>query len=142
MIDIYTSSWMTAIEPGISRIGISRGSMRFQKGYKMMRSLAPGSWFKTVDYPEYIARFNAEILADLDPARIVSHIEELSDGQPAVLLCYENPQKIHVGELFCHRHLVAQWLEDSLSIEVKEYDFPDLDRFHLLRKRGLDEPKY
>jgi hypothetical protein len=36
-------------------------------------------------------------------------------GSNAVLLCYERPDE------FCHRHIVAAWLEKELGIEVEEY---------------------
>jgi len=38
--------------------------------------------------------------------------EEL--GENAVLLCWEK-------DGFCHRHLVADWLQEKLGIEIKEY---------------------
>ena len=34
-----------------------------------------------------------------------------------VLLCYEKPPQ------FCHRHLVAKWLEKELNIKVEELKY-------------------
>jgi hypothetical protein len=31
--------------------------------------------------------------------------------------------------MWCHRHIVAQWLEDRLGIAVHEVGHPNLDRF-------------
>lgn len=33
-----------------------------------------------------------------------------------VLLCWESPEK------FCHRHLVGDWLSNSLGIEIREIE--------------------
>ncbi len=38
----------------------------------------------------------------------------------------------------CHRHIVAQWLEDSLGIAVPEVGHPNLDRFACLRLQGIN----
>jgi len=46
---------------------------------------------------------------ELDPLKIVS---ELGDG--AVMLCYESPKD------FCHRHIVATWIQENTGIEVVE----------------------
>lgn len=35
-----------------------------------------------------------------------------------VLLCYEKPGR------FCHRHILAAWLTDTLGLEVSEYNDP------------------
>ena len=43
-----------------------------------------------------------------------SVVEELEEG--SVLLCYEGPGK------FCHRHIVAEWLEAGADVEVTELE--------------------
>lgn len=50
-----------------------------------------------------------DLLFKLDPKKVVKDL-----GDDAILLCYEKPKK------FCHRKLVAMWLESNLGIEVKE----------------------
>ena len=35
-------------------------------------------------------------------------------GKDAVILCYETSDK------FCHRHIVAKWLSESLGINIQE----------------------
>jgi len=57
----------------------------------------------------YKYHFYEEVLGVLDPRKVY---EEL--GEDAILLCWEQP-----GE-FCHRRLVAQWLEEALDIEIEE----------------------
>lgn len=66
---------------------------------------------------EYIKRFNNEILSILNPIDVVRDIAKLSNKQDVCLLCYETPEK------FCHRHLVAKWLNDYfIDINIKEYN--------------------
>ncbi len=59
----------------------------------------------TIEYNKYLSNFNAKTVYD--------KLCNLVNGEP-VLLCYEKS-----GE-FCHRHLVAKWLEENLKIEIKE----------------------
>jgi len=53
-----------------------------------------------------------KILAKLDPKKVV---EDLGDG--AIMLCYESPKD------FCHRHIVAHWLNKELNLGVDEIFF-------------------
>jgi hypothetical protein len=61
-----------------------------------------------------VARYNFT----LDYIKILSHLNPKmvaeSLGPDAVLLCWEGPDK------FCHRRLIAEWLEAALGIEVPE----------------------
>lgn len=56
----------------------------------------------------YIERYYQLVLKKLDPTDI------LQDLNGYTLLCYENNTE------FCHRHIVAAWLELLLNIEVPE----------------------
>lgn len=56
----------------------------------------------------YSADYHAEVLSKLDPKFIYATIE----GK--ILCCYEKP-----GE-FCHRHLVAKWLNDHVGVTITE----------------------
>jgi len=58
---------------------------------------------------EYTKQYREKVLSKLNPKEVY---EEL--GENAVLLCWEPPSA------FCHRHLVADWLEKELNIEIKE----------------------
>lgn len=62
--------------------------------------------------PEYTRRFNAQ-LAKIDPRDVVKIL-----GEDAILVCYCFP-----GD-FCHRRLVAHWLEAVLGIDVIEVEGP------------------
>jgi hypothetical protein len=51
-------------------------------------------------------------------------------------------QQGHRGRhCYCHRHLAAQWLEDSLGIKVEEVGHPDLPRFRYLQGKHF-APSY
>ena len=81
------------------------------------KKLAPKYWFflkyKTDgDENYYIEQYNKEVIEKLDPNLVFKEL-----GDDAVLLCWESPKK------FCHRHLVADWLNKKLGIEVKEIVF-------------------
>lgn len=137
---IYTGCWFRAIPEEFIRVGISRGTPRGLKaGYRMFRALAPGPYFRSVSPQEYITKFS-EQLKLLDPQLVVAQIEQICDGRTPVLCCYESAPKIHIGEQWCHRHLVAAFLEKHLGILVPEIDFEgtDFDRFAALRREGID----
>ena len=51
----------------------------------------------------------------LDAQRVYEDLERLSNGRDCVLLCYEKS-----GD-FCHRHLVADWLNKKLDLNIQEY---------------------
>jgi hypothetical protein len=80
------------------------------------------------------------LLTQLDSAKIYDQLRAL--GPLIVLTCWETAADCHAGKTYCHRHLVAQWLEDQLRIEVLEVAHPKLDRFAFLRKHGIQAPDY
>jgi hypothetical protein len=61
-----------------------------------------------IKLPEYTKLYNAQLLG-LDPRQVF-----LDLGENAILLCHEPPGQ------FCHRRLVAAWLEKCLNILVPE----------------------
>ena len=84
------------------------------------KKLAPKLWiFKKYKQDHnkefYTEHFHHEVLSILDPRQVY---EEL--GEDAVLLCYEAPNE------FCHRHLVAKWLEHHLGITITEIYLQEL----------------
>jgi uncharacterized protein (DUF488 family) len=102
------------IEKFPNAVSIAR-SFRWFKGRRYSQ-LAPSRDLFTkylsgmVNETEYAIEYQRETLNKLDPMKV---LEEL--GSDAVLLCWEAPGK------FCHRRLVAEWLEEALCIEVPEY---------------------
>jgi uncharacterized protein (DUF488 family) len=54
-------------------------------------------------------------LDKLDPQKVFDDL-----GEDAILLCWEAPCQ------FCHRRLVAEWLEKHLGVNVPELQEPGL----------------
>jgi hypothetical protein len=140
---LFTGWWFGKYPDDHVKVGISRGTPRgMTPGYKRYPKLNPGSWFNSVSPAEYLSLYNTEVLAPLDPQQVVNDIMKLAGDRIPVLVCYESPKDIQAGTKWCHRHIAAVWLEDSLGIEVREVGQRDLDRFHLLRKVGVTPPSY
>ena len=95
------------IPPGMVPVAISVGIPAWYKGRREER-LAPTRPMLKMSRREYDPQFRA-ILERLDPRELYESL-----GANAVLLCWEKPN------LWCHRRLVAEWLEQALSIEVPE----------------------
>jgi hypothetical protein len=110
-------------------------------GYRRYPALNPGSWFNSVTPAEYLTRYNT-ILSALDPAKVADDLAALAPGKVPVLLCFEDPRGIAEGRTWCHRHIVAAWLEDRLGIVVEECGFPLLDRWTTLRQAGIAPPSF
>lgn len=139
MPQIFTASWSAALPAGAIGVGISRSTPRGLTGYRRLRVLEPGSWFRTASPVKYLELYR-NILAHLDPFEICDQLASL--GSISVMLCWESALDCHTGKAWCHRHLVAQWLEDRVSIKVPEFGHPDLDRFALLRGVGIRAPDF
>ena len=90
-------------------------------------------WKKNHDNEFYIKHFNEEVLKPLNQIEVLEDLYSLLDYETKnilqmfncppwsnpdinlILLCYEKPED------FCHRHLIADWLNQSyLSIHVEE----------------------
>lgn len=114
-----TSSFYLYSGPG--RISIARASpQRAAAGFKGYRALAPGAWLfdpAYKDYATYRERYFREILAPLDPQKVWGDLHVLADGHEPVLLCHEHLFK--AGD-WCHRRMVAEWLEQALGMTVPE----------------------
>jgi DNA polymerase I-like protein with 3'-5' exonuclease and polymerase domains len=95
---------------------------------RIYKKLAPPGWLlRHKDNPEqYEHAYWFEVLDLLDPTEVYKEL-----GPDAVLLCWEGPDK------FCHRRLVAEWLENSLKITVKELD--DMGSLTILKQRIVDQ---
>lgn len=66
---------------------------------------------KEITDQQYVDRFIPERLEKLDKTDLKRQLEMIDNP---ILLCYEK-------EGFCHRHIVAAWIEQNLGLEVKEY---------------------
>ena len=63
-----------------------------------------------INEEEYENGYHKDVLSKLDPEKIYEDLKE------NVILCWED-----YGE-FCHRHIIARWLEKELGIEILEWD--------------------
>lgn len=120
---IYTSYFavMKKIPENIVRISICGGVPQWYQGLQY-KKVAPKyaffqEWKKNGDNNYYIEHFNKEVLDCLSAEDVYRDLEKLSDGKDCVLLCYEK------SDDFCHRHLVAEWLNNKLDLGVSEYCF-------------------
>lgn len=95
-------------------VAICRGIPKWYTG-KTYQDLAP-SWglVKETDMVVYEQKYMSEVLAKLDPQKVLDDLMAMS--QNPILLCYEKPED------YCHRHLVAKWLRESLGVEVIELE--------------------
>lgn len=105
-------------EVGLIPISIAGKAPEFYKGVQY-RKFAP-SWdifskWKNgeIDNFQYTERFNKEILGRLNKEEVKQFLNSFKTD--IILLCYEKS-----GD-FCHRHIVADWIETELGKRVEEY---------------------
>ena len=78
-------------------------------------------WKETHDNDYYIKCFNEQVLSQLEPVKVIGELQSLAKSKDIALICYEKPCD------FCHRHLVAQWLNKN-GYSVKEFEGNENDR--------------
>jgi len=74
----------------------------------------------------YIKNYYHQVLKNLDPEILIKKLPNKS-----IFLCYEESND------FCHRHLVAFWLE--LFLDIKTYEVEEVDNYNLEMK---ERPEY
>lgn len=92
--------------------------MKLDKRLHRCLELAPKKeWF--FDWKQ--GKFNNDKYVELYYETVLNKLnaEELYEklGSDAILLCYEKPND------FCHRHLIADWFNEKLKINVLEINF-------------------
>ena len=95
----------------------TRYEPRGMKGYRRYSALAPRADMLKMPYEQYRPLYVA-ILERLDPAKVVEELTRMADGNEPVLLCWERPPLTETN--WCHRRMVAEWLEQQLGISVPE----------------------
>lgn len=105
-------------EAGLTPISIAGKAPEFYKGIQF-KKFAP-SWdifskWKSgeINNFQYTERFKSEVLDKLSKVEIKNFLDSFETD--IILLCYEKS-----GD-FCHRHIVADWIESELSRRVEEY---------------------
>lgn len=117
---IYTGYFGLAKEyeqAGLTCVSIALKTPDWYRG-AIYKALAPSPdllryWHdKKLSETAYRKRYAATVLASLTPEKVMADLSKL--GANVVLLCYEKPDQ------FCHRHLVARWLNTN-GIPAQEY---------------------
>ena len=111
---IYTGNFANVKKytaAGLFPISIALSARYFNGA--LYRKLNPDSSYLNDPEDEYIPKFKAK-LNNISAKSVIKELEELSCGKNIVLLCHEK-----AGE-FCHRRLVADWLNRELGIKVVE----------------------
>ena len=87
---------------------------------------------KKISEDKFIIEYN-NMLKDLNPKHVLEHLNFLTGGIEPILMC--KPAKTK----FCHRHLVADWLENETGIIINELNFPEYSRKngYLVKKKNL-----
>ena len=112
----YFAKTKKYINDGYTTVSISGRAPEFYKGIQYKKLAPTWSIFKPwkdgeINNFEYTERFRKEVLGKLNVSEVREELE--SFGENVVLLCYEK-----AGD-FCHRHIVADWLETS-GVRVEE----------------------
>ena len=102
---------------GYDYISIARYN-KFWKGGEYKKLAPPPELLSISDKEAYEQAYREHVLAKLDPKTVYDEL-----GENAVLLCYEKFEDCLSGKTFCHRHIVAAWLKETLHIEVKELEY-------------------
>lgn len=105
-----TANFKHEISRDQKAVAISRGVPPRWKGRRYIE-LAPTRAMLTLPREEFEAAYRSEILAALDPKRVY---EELKDS---IILCWEAPG------VYCHRRIVAEWLEAECGVTIPEYGY-------------------
>ena len=126
-IEIYTGYYANIrkyMAGGCALVGISVGTPSYLKGNTLVtwrRGLAPSYALVHVeDEREYTRRYRSEVLARLDVHEEIEAVKRIARAQGkrrVVLMCYEKPPR------FCHRSLVAEWMNATGEVRVTEYGF-------------------
>ncbi len=121
---IYTSYFakLRSLPNNVIPIAICGKAPYWYKGLQY-KKLAPKygffmEWKNNHDNDYYIEHFNSEVLDTLSANHVVDELERLAGiydhSNDICLICYEKPSD------FCHRHLVAEWLNKHGYL-CKEY---------------------
>lgn len=64
----------------------------------------------------YTACYKNTVLDRLCKSIVIEELNSIAHGNNLYLLCFETPDK------FCHRHLLANWLNDGLNEKIVEWN--------------------
>ena len=118
---IYTSyfGFSKSIPSEITPVSIAKFSPKWFNG-REIKILAPSKkllWQTKqgkITEEEYARQYMAQIREVFNPQGLLEKLETEFSGKDIVLLCFEKK-----GE-FCHRRLLAQWIEGESGLTIKE----------------------
>ncbi len=114
-----TASFFAYTGPG--RISIARWAPRgTPAGFRIYKPLAPRKDMMKMSIEQYRRIYVGEILAALDPQTVVDDLHRLAGEAEPVMLCWERQLDLASGKTFCHRRMVAEWLGETLGLDVPE----------------------
>ncbi len=114
-----TASFFAYTGPG--RVSIARWVPRgTPAGYRIYKPLAPRRDMLKMTLEQYRRLYVGEILAAHDPQTVDFDLNRLAGGAEPVLLCWERQPDLASGKTFCHRRMVADWLSETLGLDVPE----------------------
>ena len=106
---------------GHGRISIARWAPRgTPAGFRIYKPLAPRRDMLKIACEPYRRIYFEEILGELDPQQVVDDLHKLAGNEEPVLLCWEKTEDINAGKTYCHRHMVSEWFNAMLGIDVPE----------------------
>lgn len=116
---IYTSYFAktkSLIENNIIPISISLFTPKYLKNVIKihLKNLAPTYTMLSMDLDIYIPKYK-KILTKLNYDEVINDISFFAQNKDCALLCYEIPED------FCHRHLLAEWLNENTEFDIKEW---------------------
>lgn len=89
-------------------------SARYFKGKHLPELCPKWDWMREPEI-SYTSKYNSQILKRLDIGILINKIKTISKGCSVVLLCHEK-----YGD-FCHRQLVAKWINENSDMKVTEF---------------------
>lgn len=101
---------------GIEAIGIARYKPRYFSGFNV-EIAAPKAFMlkEDITVEQYVDYYQELVLDKLNIKEFVAMLERLGGGRDVALCCYEKPGQ------FCHRHLLADWLNEKAHLGIKEF---------------------
>lgn len=95
-------------------VAISVFTPSWYKGRKFERLAPPWELVNKyknnkISSKKYKEMYYSAVLNKLNPSDVYDEL-----GEDAILICYEAP------DAFCHRHIVAEWLEENLGVKIEE----------------------
>jgi hypothetical protein len=119
-VNLFTSYFAVARKveaAGLVPVSIALWPPRGWRGRRYPALAPKREMFGAEDYEE---QFEG-LLAGLDTRAVVADLERLGGGGDVALLCFEKPGP----DWFCHRRLVAEWVERETGLVVPEWGWGD-----------------